>query len=435
MQASTAKNKWTVRVPDRNYWREQIKCQEACPVYTDSRGYVRAIAEGNDELAYLIARGPNPLASICGRVCGAPCEAACRRGSLDDPVSIRVLKRYVCDKFSGPSSEHQGRAMIDFLAASAGNYPPRDCSDREELLPLLQALSQGDIQKVSGKSVGIIGSGPAGLACAHDLALFGVDVTLYEMEPELGGMLMFGIPEYRLPRDLIRAEVEVITAMGVKGETNCRVGHDVSFPEIRSRHDFTVIAVGAKRSRKLPIPGADARGVLGGVEFLREVSLGNPHLLEGSVIVIGGGNVAYDVGRTVLRQISVDAARSALRQPETGKVYLCSLESLDEMPADDVEIIEGDEEGIIRKNSMGPREILTNDDGRVRAVRFVRCTRVFDDEGKFSPLFDEDDQTQIECDSVLLSIGQDYDISFIDAERDELAMTDRGMVKCDPVSG
>ncbi len=422
-------------IPDSNYWRSQICCQNACPVHTDARGYVRAIAEGQEELAYLIARGPNPLASICGRVCGAPCEAACRRGDFDKPVSIRALKRYICELFGPEGRQDGGKTLIDFLRQSANRSDVDRCLDKEELLPLLQALTDGSIPRAEGKSVGIIGSGPAGLGAAHDLALLGFSVTLYELENVLGGMLAVGIPEYRLPREVIASEIEAITALGVKGVTGCRVGKDVTFPELRDRHDAVIVAVGAKRSRSLPIPGADAKGVLGGVEFLRDVSVGNPPDLGQSVIVIGGGNVAYDVGRSVLRQTSVDTARTALRRSGVRKVVLCSLESLEEMPADDVEIIEGDEEGILRQNSLGPKEILTDGSGRVRGVAFQKCLRVFDENRRFSPKFDESDITEIPCETVLISIGQGFDLTFIDAGRDGLEMLPNGAIKCDMETG
>ncbi len=422
-------------LPDIHFWKSQIKCQEACPVHTDARGYVRAIALGRDELAYLIARGPNPLASICGRVCGAPCETACRRGDYDAPVAIRALKRYVCEQFGPEAQAEGGKSLVEYLKRSAARYAPRECQDREELLPMLRSLTEGRVTPVSGKSVGIIGSGPAGLACAHDLALLGFAVTIYEMEPVLAGMLAVGVPEYRLPRSVIQREVEVILSLGVKAVTGCCVGRDVSFPELRSRHDAVVIAVGAKRSRRLPIPGVDAEGVLGGVEFLRDVSLGRPPRLGRRVVVIGGGNVAYDVGRTVLRQISLDAARTALRREGVGEVHLCSLESLEEMPADDIEILEGDEEGVIRRNSLGPKEILKDESGKVRGVRFHHCLRVYDENRRFSPLFDENRITEIPCDNVLLAVGQTYDLSFLDAERDGLRMTERGTIACDPATG
>jgi formate dehydrogenase beta subunit len=423
------------KVPDLDYWKENVPCQHACPVHTDARGYVRAIADGDDERAYLIARGPNPLASICGRVCGAPCETDCRRGELDEPISIRALKRYACEQFGPEGRPDGGRSLLEFLKEASARHALPICGDQDELLPLLQALLDGDIEPVEKRSVGIIGSGPAGLAAAPDLALLGFDATIYEMEPVLAGMLAVGVPEYRLPRDVIRAEVEVIEAMGVKAVTSCTVGKDITFPALREEHEFVVVAVGAKLSRKLPIPGADAEGVLGGVEFLRDVSLGHLPEMGERVVVIGGGNVAYDVGRSVLRQISLDAARTAKRSEGVGEVVLCSLESLEEMPADDIEIIEGQEEGVIRRNSLGPKEIVCDENGRVKGVLFQRCLRVFDENRRFSPLFDENDLVEIPCDTVLIAIGQDYDLSFIDAERDGLKMTGRGLIACDPETG
>ncbi|RKX36892.1 MAG: 4Fe-4S ferredoxin [Verrucomicrobia bacterium] len=422
-------------VPDIEYWRENIPCQYACPVQTDARGYVRAIADGDDERAYLIARGPNPLASICGRVCGAPCETDCRRGELDEPISIRALKRYACEQFGPEGRADGGRSLLEFLKEATVRHALPTCGGEDELLPLLQALLDGGIEPVAKRSVGIIGSGPAGLAAAHDLALLGFDTTIYEMEPVLAGMLAVGVPEYRLPRDVIRAEVEVIEALGVKAVTSCTVGKDISFPALRDKHEFVVVAVGAKKSRMLPIPGADAERVIGGVEFLRDVCLGQRPDLGERVVVIGGGNVAYDVGRSVLRQISIDAARTAKRAEGVGEVVLCSLESLEEMPADDIEIIEGQEEGVVRRNSLGPKEIVLDEDGRVKGVVFQRCLRVFDENRRFNPLFDENDLEEIPCDTVLISIGQDYDLGFIDAERDGLEMTERGLISCNPETG
>lgn len=423
------------QIPSRAYWREQIKCQAACPVRTDARGYVRAIASGDHELAYLIARSPNPLASICGRVCGAPCELSCRRGDIDKPVSIRALKRFVCEKHGPEARVSGGQGLTDYLKQAAARHTQRPCCDRDDLLELLQSLLKKDLLQVKNKSVGIIGSGPAGLAAAHDLALLGFDTTLYEMESVVAGMLALGIPEYRLARDLIQAEVEVILELGVHSVINCEIGKDLQLSELRQRHDAVIVAVGCKSSRRLSIPGADAQGVLGGVEYLRDVSLGNAPQLGKRVVVIGGGNVAYDVGRTALRQISMDAARTALRDQSVESVTLCSLESLVEMPADDIEIQEGDEEGIVRRNSLGPAEILKDEAGKVKGVLFKRCLQVFDEHQRFAPKFDESLAETIPCDQVLLAIGQDVDLKFVNPERDGLEVSERGYVVCDPDTG
>jgi formate dehydrogenase beta subunit len=300
---------YRIELADVGYWRRQIKCQDACPVHTDARGYVRAVAEGDDRRAYRIARGPNPLASICGRVCGAPCEAACRRGDYDQPVAIRALKRFATGRF-GPEAlagELGAAAFARDVIESAGSDTG---AALDEIGKLLEAVRAPGWKRPEGRPVAVIGSG---LACAHDLALMGAAVVVYEAEPVPAGMLALGIPEYRLPRDLIRAEVAVIEALGVEIRCNTRVGSDVTFDHLRRDHAAVVIAVGAKRSRGLKIPGVDGPRVLGGVDFLRDVSLGQPVALGRRVVVIGGGNVAYDIGRTVLRQTYLDAARIAAR--------------------------------------------------------------------------------------------------------------------------
>ncbi|MCH8828314.1 MAG: FAD-dependent oxidoreductase [Planctomycetes bacterium] len=418
--------RYHVEVPTPEYWQRQIKCQDACPVHTDARGYVRAIAEGRFEDAYLIARAPNPLASICGRVCAAPCEAACRRGDVDESVSIRALKRFVTDRFGGHAQEEKQSPLklIPRLIAQATN---RVCQGSEDLAGFERFLTDQQLpNNAHGEKVAIIGSGPAGLSAAHDLALLGFRPTIFEMEPVPAGMLAVGIPQYRLPRDLITAEVEFIRALGVKFICNTQVGRDVLLSKIRAEHRATIIAVGLKRSRSLPIPGSDGPGVLGGIELLRDVALGHETDLQGDVVVIGGGNVAYDVARTVVRQTGVDVSRTALRNADVKTVHLCSLESLDELPADDLEILQGDEEGIVRHHSLGPKEILRDETGRVTGMVFQRCVRVFDESGRFDPEFDGSDLTTIPTDRVIWSIGQRPDLSFLE-EAGDVEMTERGL--------
>jgi len=425
---------YRVRIADESYWREQIKCQFACPVHTDARGYVRAIAEGDYELAYLIARGPNPLASICGRICGAPCEAACRRGTIDQPIAIRALKRFVCDQYGPESRKDPGREQFPYLTRSNA---ARVCDDQEELRNLLEFIGGHKFPQPSGQRVAVIGSGPAGLAAAHDLALMGLRPTIFEMEPVPAGMLYTGVPDYRLPSELIRAEIAVIEALGVELRCNTEIGKDIPFDRLRKDFAAVIIAVGAKRSRPLPIPGTEAIGVHGGVDFLRDVALGKPVELGPRVVVIGGGNVAYDVARTVLRQEEYDVSRTAARLRGVQKVNLVCLESLEEMPADTVEIIEGSEEGVVRHNSWGPREILVREnEGRkfVGGVRFVRCTSVYDENRRFAPKFDESEEFVLECDAVLLSVGQSADLRFLDAARDGVEMRGTQQIVNDPAT-
>jgi formate dehydrogenase beta subunit len=430
-----SETRYKVRLSDTAYWREQIKCQYACPVHTDARGYVRAIAAGEYERAYLIARGPNPLASLCGRICGAPCEAACRRGTIDQPIAIRALKRFVCERFGSDAREDTGRELFPYLKSRNG---PRQCDDLDELSHLLEFLANTQFPKPTGERIAIIGSGPAGLAAGHDLALMGFRPTIFEMEPQPAGMLYTGVPGYRLPRELIRAEVAVIQSIGVEVRCNTRVGTDVSFADMRREFRAVIIACGAKRSRALPVPNADAIGVMGGVDFLRDVSLGKQVALGQRVIVIGGGNVAYDVARTVLRQEEYDVSRTAARMAGVRQVDLVCLESLEEMPADTVEILEGQEEGVTRHNSWGPKEVLVHErNGQkfVRGVKFLRCTQVYDENRRFAPKFDESVTTEIEGDTVLLSVGQSADLSFLDAERDGIELRSAQQVVNDPATG
>jgi NADPH-dependent glutamate synthase beta subunit-like oxidoreductase/ferredoxin len=422
-----AADHYRVELTEAGYWRRQIKCQDACPVHTDARGYVRAIADRDYRRAYLIARGPNPLASICGRICGAPCEAACRRSDYDQPIAIRGLKRFVAERHGPESRSRESNP----LTSDAG---PGVCDALDEIGRLLHAIRQSGWKKPDGKPVAIIGSGPAGLACGHDLALLGVRPIIYESEPVAAGMLALGVPEYRLPRDLIRAEIGVIEALGVEIRCSTVVGKDVTFEQLRADHAAVVVAVGAKRSRSIRIPSVDGPGVFGGVDFLRDVSLGRPPQLGRRVVVIGGGNVAYDISRTVLRQSYLDAARTAARRPGVAEVHLCCLESVEEMPADEIEIREGDEEGLRRHNSLGPVQILRDEAGSVNGVEFKRVLRVFDEQRRFNPQFDEARRTTIPADTVILSIGHVADLSFLDPEANGVALANPGVLKLDPAT-
>jgi formate dehydrogenase beta subunit len=409
----------SVEVPGEGYHRNLIACQVACPVHTDARGYVRAVAAGRFEEAYLIARGPNPFASICGRICGAPCEAACRRGRIprvddhghfcgvDRPIAIRALKRFACEQ-AGVEARPP-----DSVLDAVRSFVPSVAADAEEMAALLRAWARGGFDQARGQPIAIIGAGPAGLSAAHDLALMGFKPVVFDSEPVAAGMLAVGVPEYRLPRELIKREVAVIEALGAEIHTGVTVGRDISFERIRREHAAVIIAVGAKRSRALGLPGERGPRVYGGVDLLRAVAVGEPIDLGHEVVVIGGGNVAYDVARTVVRQAAYDAARTAARLPGTRRVRLVSLETLEEMPADTVEIREGDEEGVERMNGWGPVEIQRDAGGNVSAVLFRRCTRVYDEQRRFSPIFDDDDRHSVSCDTVLVAAGQTTDLSFL----------------------
>jgi len=254
-------------VADLEYYDTNIPCLAACPVHTNAGMYVAAIADGDDELAYLTARLPNPFASVCGRVCAAPCEDACRRGAIDRPIAIRALKRFVTEQF-GP--EHGASDAWSQVAA-----PPSVERDQ---------------------SVGIVGGGPAGMACAHDLRQHGYQVTVYEATDKLGGAMWLGIPEYRLDRDVLQADIDAILGLGVEVRYETRLGVDVTFDELRRRHDALFLGIGATLGRGLDIEGAEADGVFKAIEFLINMNRGFSVEVGERVVVIGGG-----VGLRVLR--------------------------------------------------------------------------------------------------------------------------------------
>lgn len=426
-----------VDVPGETYHQNLISCQVACPVHTDARGYVRAIAEGRFRDAYLIARGPNPFASICGRVCGAPCETACRRGKIprvdddgqfvaaDRPIAIRALKRFACE-LHGPESREAGAVLRE-----VENFEPPAAGNAEEMAALLRSSLRGQIVPANGQRVAIIGAGPAGLSAAHDLALLGFRPVVFETEPVAAGMLAVGVPAYRLPRNVIEHEVDVIRALGVEIRCGVTVGKDISFAELRRDYSAVILAVGAKASRGLGLEGEAGPGVFGGVDLLRAVALGEPLAAGREVVVIGGGNVAYDVARTVLRQIAYDTARTAARLPGTSRVRLVSLEGLEEMPADTVEIVEGDEEGVERLNGWGPVAIERDGGGAVTGVRFRRCLRVYDENRRFSPIYDDADERTVPCDSVMLAVGQAPQLKFLEDGGTDIEQFRPGWPKAD----
>lgn len=389
-------------------------CMMACPVHTEAGRYVNLIAEGRYEEAYRVARAPNPFASICGRICAAPCEAACRCGKLDQPIAIRALKRFVTERFGVES-------LIDVIK--------------------LQELFRTQI-KPKDKKVAIIGAGPSGLSCAHDLALMGYQVTVFEKQQVPGGMLRLGIPEYRLPRELIRMEVNAILSLGINLELGKVFGHDFFLKDLRTAgYDAIFIAMGAHKSRILNIEGSNADGILNAVDYLLNVNLGYRVDLGEKIVVIGGGNVAFDVARSVARRekpeslassditAALDVARSAVRFGAK-KVDMVVLESRDEMLADEEEIGQALEERIMIHNAVGPKRILIRN-GKVEGLEIWNVDSIFDKEGRFYPQFVSGSERVIEADSIIISIGQLPDLSFIQPD-DGIAVSPRGMIEIDP---
>ena len=406
-------------------------------MHTDARGYVRAIADGRFEDAYLIARGPNPFASICGRICGAPCEAACRRGAIprvnddghfianDRPIAIRALKRFACE-----ASGAESRSVSDLVSRVRHAQPPV-AGKAEEMASLLQGSVDQRVARGAGEPIAIIGAGPAGLSAAHDLALLGFHPVVFEVEPVPAGMLALGVPGYRLPKEVIAREVAVIEALGVEIRCGTAVGRDVPFADLVRDFAAVIIAVGAKSSRALNLPGERGPRVYGGVDLLRAVALDEPLDIGSQVVVIGGGNVAYDVARTVVRRVAHDTARAAARLSGTTHVHLVSLEGLESLPADTSEIREGIEEGIVGHHGWGPVAIERDPDGRVTGVTFRKCLSVYDAERNFAPRYDDAQQQTIPCDTVLLAVGQAPQLDFLEGADSGVAFARPGWPQVD----
>jgi formate dehydrogenase (NADP+) beta subunit len=415
------------KLVDLDWLESNFPCMQACPVHTQAGRYVSLIADGRYEEAYRYARLPNPFASICGRVCGHPCETDCRRGKFDAPISIRALKRFLTERH-GPES----RNPIDVFAEKPRVTRP--------------------------EKVAIVGSGPAGLSAAHDLALLGYAVTVFETAPVPGGMLHLGIPEYRLPRDVLQAQIREILDLGPELRVNTRLGKEITIESLWAQgYKAILLAFGLHRSRDLAIPGNDLDGVVKGVDFLLNVNLGYRFQIGKKVVVIGGGNVAIDVARSALRaqqrltlevlstsllpdslnesELSVamkelmDVSRAALRMGAR-EVHLVCLESRQEMPAFEGEVEEGLEEGLKIHPSLGPKQFLEKD-GKLTGLETIRCTSVFDANHRFNPVFEPGSESVIPCDTAILAIGQTSDLSFLPPELG-VETTRQGILKVDP---
>ncbi|MEK6256938.1 MAG: FAD-dependent oxidoreductase [Chloroflexota bacterium] len=429
-------------LPDFNYFQKNIPCQSACPVRTDARAYVNAIANGEYERAYLIARETNPFASTCGWVCGAPCEAACRRGKIDAPVAIRALKRFVNDRHGVYLGEkgiaHQAPAWPAYVGKT-GSFDLGNSILPTSRSGLVATSQRGD---KTGKRVAIVGAGPSGLSCAHDLALMGHDVVIFDSAPVAGGMLRLGIPEYRLPREVIELEIQAILALGPELKLNSALGKDYSLQSLRDEFDAVFLAIGTYQSRMLNIEGEQFDGVLRAVDFLINVNLGGYNLDLGKrVVVIGGGNVAMDVARTAARlghksesggdlEVALDVARTAIRLGSTEEVHCLVVEDRSEMMADAIEIEEAVEEGVIVHNHVAPKRIIA-ENGHATAIEMLKVERAFDDDGRFNPQMIPNSELLQECDSVIIAIGQSGELDWIKPQ-DGLEVARGGILKVDP---
>lgn len=426
--------KYRTIIPDVDFWKGLVPCQIGCPIHTDAGRYVQLIGEGKDKDAYLTARSPNPFASVCGRVCAAPCEDWCRRGKIDAPVSIRALKRFVSDRFGVESLEPGTQDGLMEGAAEGGNK-------WRWHLPMQKLKRKND---ATGKKVAVVGAGPAGISCAHDLALMGYKVTIFEASPVGGGMLRHGIPEYRLPRTLIEKEIDKVSSLGVEIIYNTPLTAEFPLGELKKRgFEAIFISVGSQKGRDINIEGSDLDGVIKAIDYLLNVNNGYRVDLGKKVLVIGGGFVAFDAARSALRagpestttiHEAVDAARVA-RRSGAAEVHIASLESFAEMPVlrsaqGHEEFEEARREGVIFHPQRGPRRFV-GENGKLKGVEFVGVRRTYDEEGRFNPEFDEATSERFDADTVILAIGQKSDLSFI-APSDNVEISRSGFIKINP---
>ena len=341
-------------------------CKTACPAHIGIQGYLQLAKEGRYEDALALIKKDNPLPAVCGHVCNRRCEDACTRGTIDEAVAIDEVKRFIAE---------------------------RDLNAETRFIPkkIIPSLKGGFKEKIA-----IIGAGPAGLSCAYFLALTGYKPTIFEKNAEPGGMLRYGIPSYKLEKDLLAAEIDVIRQLGVEIRCGVEVGKDVTIEDLREQgYKGFYAAIGCQRGRKPGISGENAEGAYTAVDFLRKAGGSESFPLEGDVVVVGGGNVA------------IDAARVSSRCTDA-KISMFCLETREKMPASNEEIEEALEEGIELNCGWGPKEIL-EEDGHVRGVVFKKCTRVFDAQGRFSPEYDENDTVTVPCRHVIFSVGQAID--------------------------
>ena len=362
-------------------------CTATCPAHMGIPEYIKAIRNDDIEEGLRILYETNPLPEICGRICTHRCETVCSVGHQGDPLSIRWLKRYIADQV--PSDKYKA------------------------------ILETDDLDK-NDKKVAMIGSGPASLSAAYYLSLLGYECTIYEKLPEAGGMMRYGIPEYRLPYDQIDKDIDYILSLGVNIEYNVNVGKDITMDQLKDKFDAIFAGTGMHLGRSTRIPGVDHKHVYQATDLLREITLGKKIHLGKKIVVIGGGNVAMDITRSLAR----------LQNQEQGEVNVTatSLESEDIMPADREEVVEAREEKAIVDPGWGPKEIEIVDD-KIKGLHVVKCLSVFDEEKRFNPKFDENDKKFFEADMIVESIGQGMDLSYIPKSlKEDLEVGPRGRI-------
>lgn len=360
-------------------------CKTECPAHIAIQGYIKMASLGKYREALELIKRENPFPAICGRICPRNCESACTRAGMDEPLAVDEIKKFVAEQ---------------------------DLKAEHRFVPERRALRK--------EKIAVVGAGPAGLSCAYFMALDGYQVTVFEKQLILGGMLTLGIPSFRLGKEIVNAEIEMLRELGVEFKTGVEIGKDVSLPALRKLgYQAFYLAIGAQAGRSLGLDGENAEGVVTGVDFLRNVSLGQATKLEGPAIVIGGGNVAIDVARTAERMGAT-------------QIDMFCLENREEMPALEEEIEEALSEGIKINNSWGPKRILT-ENGHVVGVEFQKCVSVFDQNKKFCPKFDEKDTMIVKASHVLISVGQGMDWGEL-VKDTKMELNPNKTIKADPVT-
>lgn len=366
-------------------------CKATCPAHIAVQGYVHMAREGRYLDALKLIKKDNPFPAVCGAVCNRRCEDVCTRGTIDEPIAIDEIKK--------------------FIAA-------QELQKESRYIPLCET-DHGGMWGEEYK-MAVIGAGPAGMSCAYYLRERGYDVTVFEKEARPGGMLMNGIPSFRLGKDVLQAEIDVLKEMGVTFVCNTEIGKDKTIQDLRNEgYKAFYVAIGLQGGRKINVKGEDALGVTSGIEFLKKLNQDHTLKLDGSVIVIGGGNVAIDV------------ARSANRATD-GHITIVCLEEREDMPASKEEVLEASDEGIALMSGWGPKEILKDEAGKVQAVIFKRCKSVKDTEGHFNPQYDENETMTITCDNVLLAVGQSADYGKL-FENENVELIGQ-YIKADPIT-
>ncbi len=412
MNEVDSNNKYQVKVPGLEEYQASTECQSACPLGTDTKRYIKAIADGDDEKAYLIARQSNPLVSVCSRICTAPCEVACKKSEGGTPVGIRALKRFVCDQ-QGVSSPVSVAKRLDEVTQGDEWFSDRTGNHILTMSKLSRkAKEEMGGSKVPSARVAIVGSGPAGLSAAHDLAILGYQVTIFEAAPFPGGQLRTGIPDFRLPNTIVEQEIEAIQALGVEIKLNSPIGAERTLADLRQQgHDAVFITIGLQDPMILDLEGSELKGVCHGIDYVRDyeqISSGK------TCLVIGGGGVA------------IDCAQHAVRQGAEQVIIAC-LESWQDMPASLSEKEDAQEEGIRFCPSLGPQRIVGHE-GCVTGIEFLEVKSIFDDEGRFSPTYVPETNTILHADTVILAVGQSSTLPSLDG-MEGLDITPTGLIR------